>query len=438
MERDKRRKRVKRIVLVVVGSILALLIFAAVGIAGYAYYVSSVMHETVFDKKSAGALLLTPTKPMQPYNVLILGVDQRPGETQFRSDSMIVAHIDPQSKHVWLLSIPRDTRVDIPGHGVEKINGAHFFGGPALTVKTVEQFTGLDINHYIEVNFTGFKRAVDTMGGVWVNVPVAINDVQADRSPGHRAAKVPAGWQLLDGEHALTFVRARHQFVDQDFTRMKDQQLFFKAFADQMAKTSSVAKVPSMINSVVRYVHTDMGLMDLMTTGLALRQMGGANVYTATVTGEWKTPYVWPDETRLAQLVGDIKAGRSFTGTKTVTPPVAGSAGKVVVVKTPAQVSVTIKNGAGVAGLAAQAASALKAKGFKVPTTGNASQSTYKQTLVIYKTDASLAQLVASYLPPGTKVVQGGGKYSFKTDVLVVLGKDWDASRVPAVPITTH
>lgn len=120
-----------------------------------------------------------------------------------------------------------------------------------------------------------------------------------------------------------------------------------------------------------------------------------------------------------------------------MTPAVAGSAGKAVVLKTPSQVSVTVKNGAGVAGLAAQAASILKAKGFKVPTTGNASQSVYKQTLVIYKTDASLAQLVASYLAPGTKVVQGRGMYSFKTDVLVVVGKDWDASKIPAVPVTT-
>ena len=99
-------------------------------------------------------------------------------------------------------------KVLIPKHGYEKINASHSLGGPELTIKTVEEFTGVPINHYMEVNFQGFQGAVDALGGVWVNVPHAINDKKAASQSVHqRAAKIPAGYQLLDGEHALTFVR---------------------------------------------------------------------------------------------------------------------------------------------------------------------------------------------------------------------------------------
>src|SRR5664279_1598216 len=99
-----------------------------------------------------------------------------------------------------MLSIPRDTKVLIPGHGYQKINAAHAFGGAELTVKTVKQFTGLPINHYMEVNFTGFENAVNQMGGIWVSVPQAINDkAAASQSVHQRAYKIAAGWQKLDG-----------------------------------------------------------------------------------------------------------------------------------------------------------------------------------------------------------------------------------------------
>ena len=442
VERDRRRSRGKKIALVIVSTIISLVLLAAIGVLAFAMYVQNSMSPQTKLEKEKLSLALATSKPMEPYNVLILGVDARPEETQFRSDSMILAHIDPATKRAWLVSIPRDTLATVPGYGDRKINDAHFFGGPALTIKTVSQFTGLKINHYVELNFNGFKRAVDGMGGVWVDVPVAINDIDAERSPHHRAAKVPAGYQLLDGEHALTFVRARHQFKDQDFSRMKDQQIFFKAMAEQMSKTSNVAQIPGIVTAVAPYIRTDMNLMDMIKTGLALREAGGKNVYTTTVMGEWKVPvpggqgYIYPDKVGLATIVSDIKAERSFEGTKTVKAAANGSLASST--KKPSQVTVTVRNGAGFAGAATQAGSILKAQGFKVPTVGNANQNVYNQTLVVYKTDIGLAQLVAGYLPPNAKIVQSRGLYSFKTSVLVIVGKDWDISKVPAAPIQTQ
>jgi polyisoprenyl-teichoic acid--peptidoglycan teichoic acid transferase len=435
VERDRRRSRGKKIALVVVSTIISLVLLAAISVLAFAMYVQSSMSPQTKLEKESLALALAPSKPMDPYNVLILGVDARPEETQSRSDSILVAHIDPATKRMWLVSIPRDTKVTVPGYGEHKINDAHFLGGPQLAVKTVSQFTGLKINHYLEVNFSCFEAVVRKMGGVWVDVPVAINDIQADRSPHHRAAKIPAGYQRLDAWHALTFMRARHQFLDQDFTRMRNQQIFFKAVADQLSKTSNVVEIPGIITVVARYIRTDMSLMDMIKTGMALREMGGKNMYTTTVMGEWVSPYVIPDQIGLAKIVSDIKAERSFEGTKTAKAAKSGSKASS---KKPSQVTVTVRNGAGFAGAASQAGSILKAQGFRVPTVGNANQNVYNQTLVIYKTDIRLAQLVAGYLPPNTKIVQSRGLYSFKTSVLVIVGKDWDIAKVPAAPIQTQ
>ncbi len=161
VERERRRSRGKRIALVVFGVIAVLLVTAGVGVAAFAMKIQNTMQGTIVKQEKLNVVLV-PAKPMEPYNLLLLGVDRRPKEKAFRTDTMIVAHIDPQKKAVWMLSIPRDTKVSIPGHGERKINDAHFYGGPKLTIQTVQKFTGLKINHYMEVDFTAFEKAVDS------------------------------------------------------------------------------------------------------------------------------------------------------------------------------------------------------------------------------------------------------------------------------------
>ena len=440
LERDTRRKRTKRVA-AIAAIVVGVLLLAVVGTAaGWAYHLQkTVKPKTLVEQKELQDQL-AKAKPQEPYNLLLLGVDARPDEKAYRTDTIIFVHINPQTKQVWMMSIPRDTKVSIPGHGEDKINAAHFYGGAPLTVKTVKQFVGLPVNHYMEVNFWAFEGAVNALGGVWINVPKAINDPKAARSPRHRAAKVPAGYQLLDGEHALTFVRSR-KYVDADWSRMKNQQAFMKAFADQMAKTQNIARIPGVVSSIAPYLKTDMGLVEMVRTAQSLHDAGGKNIHTATLTGTWKSPFVYPSTKVLNKLVGDIKAERSFEGTKSTSPtstaPV-GPGGTPVKAKKPSQISVTVRNGSGVGGVAKQASSILKAQGFKIGETGNAGQNVYKQTLIVYKDDLGSAQVVAQSMPPGTKLVQSRGMYAFTTDVLVVVGKDWDVSKVPAAQIQTQ
>lgn len=402
---------------------------AAVGVYAYAKHLERTMQRTVVEKQKLDTVL-TKAKPMEPLNILVLGADYRQGDSAYRTDSMMVAHVDPKQKKVWLLSIPRDTRVELPGHGAQKINNAHFYSGPEGAVAAVEKLTGMKMNHYLEANFQGFVKAVDALGGVWVNVPVTIDDAEADHSKGDVAKHIDAGYQLLDGPHALTFVRARHQFADQDFTRMKNQQVFFKALADQVAKIDNIAKLPSVVSAVAPYIVTDMSLVDMIKLAQALKDAGSKNLYTATAKGVWRSPFIYVDQANLNKLVKHIKNGEPFEKSKE-------SSATASALK-PSGVTVTVRNGAGISGVANQAATILKAKGFKIKDVGNANQNVYKKTLIIYKTRTAAANLVGKYLPPGTTIVQSRGMYSYTGEILVVIGKDWNVSKVPAAPVVTQ
>lgn len=418
IQRVRRRKAAKRIAL---GFALVLLV-VVVGGAAWAYSLLHSAQQTMNDNSQADGELeevLEERVPDEPFTVLLLGQDNRPGEDAARADTIIVAKIDPENDRVWMLSIPRDTRAQIPGHGTQKINAATFYGGPSLMVETVQDFLGIPINHYMDIDFDGFIQVVDSLGGVWIDVDTDIDDPKASSHGSYTASKIGKGYQLLDGDHALTFVRSR-DFPDADFTRMRHQQQFFKALADQATKFENVLKIPGMVKDVAQYMSTDMSMGQIVDVAMALRDMGGENVQTATVMGQWKSPYVWPDEELKAFLVDAMVNGRSFDETATVDAAIA-----------PANVTVTVRNGAGIEGCATAAADILKGLGYAVGEVGNANQFVYDETLVVYSSDRAAAVQVASALPKA-RVVESRGMYAFNTDVLVVVGKDYANWELPA------
>ena len=134
--------------------------------------VDPVIRTVLSQKPTSTMVSVTVPVPPSPsaMNVLVLGSDKRADEADAgsRSDTIILAHIDPDNNYFSLLSLPRDLRVDIPGKGTNKLNAAYALGGPALTIQTVEEITGVDINHYVEVSFDAFKDITDSLGGVYV------------------------------------------------------------------------------------------------------------------------------------------------------------------------------------------------------------------------------------------------------------------------------
>lgn len=423
VHRDRRKQNVKRTVIIILSVILA----AVFGGAAWAYYTYHDIEKSL--QSGAGSnektqQALTEAKPQEPFTILLMGSDVRPGEEAARADTIIVAKVDPEQKKVWMLSIPRDTRAEVPGHGVSKINKANFYGGadggPALMIETVENFLGIKINHYMEIDFTGFQQAVDALGGVWIDVDVAIDDWRAASHTDDKSARrIDPGYQLLDGARALTYVRSR-DFPDADFTRMRHQQVFFKALADQSARIENLPKLPAVARSIAGYMSTSMSVGDMLAVIQAMKGIGGADVQTATIMGEWRSPYVWTDEAEKARLVAAFEAGRSFD--ETATP-----AAELV----PAEITITIRNGAGLSGVAAECAGILKSAGYPVGDVGNANQFVYDKTLVVYNgEDKGAAERVAADLPYAD-IVQSRGMYSFTTRILVVVGKDWAEKTVP-------
>ena len=175
---------------------------------------------------------LAVANPGDPQIILLLGSDKRPKgqEIGARSDTTLLLRV--ASDQITMLSIPRDLKVNIPGHGIDKFNAAYTYGGPKLTVKVVKQLTGInDINHVVNVNFTGFADAVNSIGCVYVDVDHHYFHSNAGLAPAEQYAEIdiPAGYQRMCGLNALEYVRYRHD--DNDLVRAARQQEFLRQAA---------------------------------------------------------------------------------------------------------------------------------------------------------------------------------------------------------------
>jgi polyisoprenyl-teichoic acid--peptidoglycan teichoic acid transferase len=182
-------------------------------------------------------------------NIVLVGSDKRASTgIGGRSDSIILVHIDPSKDFLSMLSIPRDLRVEIPGHGVNKINVAYRAGGPALLIRTIQSVFGVDLDHYMEVDFKAFKQITDTLGGVYVDIDRKYDDLAIQFEP---------GYQLLDGTHALDYVRTRHD-SNFDFGRMERQQRFIAAVREQAMGWNLPLKLPGLIKALFSNIDTDL------------------------------------------------------------------------------------------------------------------------------------------------------------------------------------
>ena len=210
-------------------------------------------------------------------NILILGVDQRENESA-RADTIVMAFLDLEEKEINLLSIPRDTRVAIPGKDTtRKINYAHTVGGAKLTAETVEHFLGVPVHYYIETNFDGFGSIIDTLGGVTLNVE------QRMYKPEENIDLQP-GMQKLNGYDALAYVRWRDDGRG-DIGRIERQQKFFHAITDQALRFSTIWKIPELLAEVNKQVKTDMKLAKMITLANSFRDIASVKLEAIMVPG---------------------------------------------------------------------------------------------------------------------------------------------------------
>ena len=167
----KQKSRRKRLVVTLCTILAVIVIGGGAAAFGYVSFLNNQFHSGIEDMDALRESLVTSTSDEEPFYVLLMGTDGRPGEDTYRSDSILLARVDVPQKQVVLVSIPRDTYTYIEGVGSAKINAAHAYGGAAGAVDAIEDFAGVEISHYAEINFEGFKDLVDALGGVEVEVP---------------------------------------------------------------------------------------------------------------------------------------------------------------------------------------------------------------------------------------------------------------------------
>jgi len=236
-----------------------------------------------------------------PVNILVAGVDTRTGMTRQQqlalhvgsvvgenTDTMMLVHIPANRQSIQVVSLPRDSWVNIPGHGMNKINAAYGLGGPPLMVSTVEQATGVTINDYVEVDFTGFVRVINELGGVNVCLPFAVDDSAS-------GLHLSAGPHHVYGVTALKFARDRHSFATSDLARIADQQQLLASLFAQATATGVLAnpvRLQQVVSSVAASVTVDQGF-NLTALATELRGIGPGSVSFTTVpiaTADYLTP----------------------------------------------------------------------------------------------------------------------------------------------------
>jgi LCP family protein required for cell wall assembly len=229
---------------------------------------------------ASGTNIIT-TKQSAPLNnrinILLLGKDDGDGDNlkvAQRSDAMLVASVNPEDKTINLLSIPRDTKVNIPGHkGYEKIAHAYFYGGSTLAVQTVEETLHIPIHYYVAIDWQAFIKIVDILGGVDLYVE---QDMDYEDPYANLRIHLTKGYQHLDGQKAGEYVRFRHDELG-DIGRVQRQQRLLKALSDDTLHLGTILKLPALANTIQQYVNTDMTLFTMakLVNGLKGFKTGG-------------------------------------------------------------------------------------------------------------------------------------------------------------------
>ena len=241
----------------------ALVIFAAGSATAVAAFreVDKVVEALDNSKDLKLGEALAETDPGEPQTILLLGSDKRPDDatdggagTGARSDTIILVRLDPDEQATALMSLPRDLKVQIPGHGVDKINAAYSLGGPKLTTDTVKQLTGLSINHVINVDFKGFQKAIDAIGCIYTDVDRRYYNDTAEFA----YINVPAGYQQMCGDKALQYARFRHE--DSDLVRGIRQQDLLRDAKQQVGVGELVDDRDRLIEIFGKYTSSDAAL----------------------------------------------------------------------------------------------------------------------------------------------------------------------------------
>ena len=305
---DKKNKSsyVKYILILVVVFILS-------GMVGAFFANALVDNKPDYNEDDKKGMLVAKDKA----TVMIMGVDERADDVG-RSDTLMIATLDPDKNQAALLSVPRDTRVKIKGHGFDKINAAYAYGGRKLTQETIENLLNTHIDHYIKINVHGFTKIIDALGGIDIDVEKRMYYEDPWDDDGGLYIDLQPGMQHMDGKTAITYVRYRDE--EGDIGRIKRQQNFMKAVMDKLVSPTIIPKLPAIVSAVSDSVETDMSVSEILSflgtlqdakdNGLKSEMLPGKPVYIEGIS------YWVPDISKTRQILANtlgIKINQSIT-----------------------------------------------------------------------------------------------------------------------------
>jgi len=436
-----RKARQRRALLMVSSAMSAVVLLAAT----CAWAVTSYVNDSL-SRVNAGT---GGTPSSGPLNILVAGLDTRAGLTRQQqlqlgvgdsegetdTDTLMLVHVPASHRYVQVVSLPRDSWVSIPGHGMNKINSALATGGPQLMVSTVEHATGLTINDYVEVNFLGFVNVINALGGVNVCLPFAVDDP-------YSGLDISAGEHHVDGITALEFARDRHSFATSDLARIQDQQqLIATAMSEGISSgtLSDPIRFQHFLSAVSASITVDTGfnvvsladeLRGISTGDVTFTTVPLSNLNYTTPTGE--SAVLWNNAEATA-LFNSLKNDQPPAGIASASPSPASTPQPASSGPSRSDVSLDVYNGTFIPKLSADTGAALAGLGFKIHLSGvDWTSQDITQTLIEYPPgQQAAAQLVRQALPGATvKQVSGLAR------IRVVLGQSGHTVTSPTAQTT--
>jgi polyisoprenyl-teichoic acid--peptidoglycan teichoic acid transferase len=358
-------------------------------------------------------------------NILLLGIDKRDDEpiAGTRSDTIMLASIDPVTKSAALVSIPRDMWVRIPGctpregcsAGQQRINVAHAVGGPELAVQTVTTDFGLPIQFYARVDFRGFEQLIDAVGGVVIDVDWPVKD---DEYPtpdyGYQRIYFGPGPQLMDGATALEYARSRHG--TNDFARAGRQQKVLVGLRSRALQLNMLSRAPELVGIVRKSLSTDLSPVQMLALAKLISQVDRDRIANLVIDTSYANPFRGPDGADLLQPnIPAIKHAIESAQRSAAHPEL--------------RAKIEVLNGSGTAGLGQKAADYLTAQGFNVVRIAAAERSDYRSSLVqVLTEDKGAAEALATTLRMPTTAISQVPTPHAEADIRIVVGQDF---RVP-------
>lgn len=271
MAKQTRKSRGKKIFLIILG-IVVVLVLAVVGVGTKLYLdLSHSIKETYQTVERAEGPRTTPVDlaKQESFSVLLMGIDT--GDLgrvdQGRSDTMMVATVSPEDKQTTIVSIPRDTYVEIVGHNTtDKINHAYAFGGAAMAMDTVQNYLDIPIDHYVSINMKGLKELVDVVGGIEVNNDITFSQDGYD---------FIIGKTTLDGDQALAYSRMRYEDPNGDYGRQERQRKIVEGIARKVLSLNGISNNQSVLNALETNMRTDMSFTDMRKIAFDYRDAFG-------------------------------------------------------------------------------------------------------------------------------------------------------------------